>query len=186
MARSVKHWKRQDVAGCETCRLSRTDQGWRLDGVTIDEDGGAPRGFRYIVCLDAAWRPKSARVTGWSDENDFDLTLDRHPTGWAVNGTVDPALQDATDIDLGFTPATNLCAIRRLDLAIGDSGESQAVWLNDNTWQVAPLRQSYRRRSATRYDYRSQTGYETTLTADENGWIVTYPGLWQAHGGHAP
>jgi len=35
------------------------------------------------------------------------------------------------DIDLGFTPATNMNAIKRLQLPIGEHAEFTAVWLDD-------------------------------------------------------
>jgi hypothetical protein len=51
------------------------------------------------------------------------------------------------DVDLGFTPASNTNAIRRLDLGIGETTETIAVWLDTADWTVKPLTQSYERLS---------------------------------------
>ena len=49
------------------------------------------------------------------------------------------------DIDLGFTPATNMVAIRRLGLRVGQEAEAPAAWLNYKTMRLATLAQKYLR-----------------------------------------
>lgn len=49
-----------------------------------------------------------------------------------LNGVDCPAVAGCTDIDLGFSPSTNLLPIRRLSLEVGDTGQSHSG--------VAPVR----------------------------------------------
>ncbi len=48
---------------------------------------------------------------------------------WTANDVVQPALQGCTDIDMGFSPSTNLLPIRRLNLVIGASAPDRAAWV---------------------------------------------------------
>ena len=41
------------------------------------------------------------------------------PKGWFANGVEQDNVAGCLDLDLGFTPATNLFAIRRLSLKVG-------------------------------------------------------------------
>ena len=85
------------------------------------------------------------------------------------------------DVDLGFTPASNTNAIRRLDLRIGASAETTALWLDTDDWTLKPLHQIYTRTGPNRYDYASpQHDYRATLVTDDFGAVLTYPALWQA------
>ena len=98
---------------------------------------------------------------------------------WSVNGGDDNALAGLEDIDLGFTPASNTNAIRRLNLAEGEEAESVAVWLDTEDWNVKPLRQSYCRVGGSAYDYKSPMhDYRATLLVDDFGAVREYPGLW--------
>ena len=72
------------------------------------------------------------------------------------------------DIDLGFTPASNTNAIRRLNLSRDEAADTIAVWLDTGDWTVKSLRQSYRRGNGDTFDYISpQHDYRATLIVDD-------------------
>ena len=88
------------------------------------------------------------------------------------------------DVDLGFTPATNTNAIRRLGLAIGEEVETTAVWLDTEDWGFKPLKQVYRRLSKTEFAYASPShDYAAILITDDFGIVRSYPQLWAAVSG---
>jgi len=76
-----------------------------------------------------------------------------------MNGVVQAAAHDLVDVDLGFTPATNLIAELRLDR----------------------LDQTYQRLDGHRYRYTAPAyGYDDVLTVSPEGFVTTYPALWEA------
>ena len=110
------------------------------------------------------------------------LQLERSAAGtWTVDGTRATHLDGCDDIDLGFTPATNLLPIRRLDLKVGDSAPVRAAWVRFPELSTEVLDQVYARLGTERYLYTSAGGsFRRELTVDEAGFVLDYPELWQA------
>lgn len=88
------------------------------------------------------------------------------------------------ELDLGFTPATNLLPLRRLNLGVGQMAEVRSAWIEWPAADLRPLVQQYRRESVTSYRYEAQLPggdvFSTVLRVDPFGWVVEYGGLWQA------
>jgi hypothetical protein len=100
---------------------------------------------------------------------------------WAVNGAVVPAVHGCIDVDLGFSPSTNLLPIRRLNLRIGEQAAVRAAWVRFPELTVEVLEQTYARLSEETYAYESAGGtFRRELTVNETGFVVEYPGLWRA------
>lgn len=100
---------------------------------------------------------------------------------WTLNGLVVASLENCIDLDLGFTPATNLLPLRRLDLAEGQSAEASAAWLDVAAGTLAVLPQRYQRRSKTTYWYEAPSvNYAALLEVAPTGFVLRYPGLWEA------
>jgi uncharacterized protein len=98
---------------------------------------------------------------------------------WNVNGDSLDQLIGLQDIDLGFTPASNTNAIRRLNLSVGDEAQSAAAWLDTEDWTVKPLQQTYRRLARGKYEYESPAhDFRASLAVDEFGAVQEYPTLW--------
>ncbi|WP_254702632.1 putative glycolipid-binding domain-containing protein [Sulfitobacter sp. THAF37] len=178
-------WRRIDMEGLDACSYCREGDGYSVSGTALYLDGAEPARLEYRVCCTSDWSSGSASVAGWTGDRRRDLSLSRDATGeWLLDGKAVPGVRGLVDIDLGFTPATNTNAIRRLDLAIGEDVETTAVWLDTEDWCFKPLRQVYRRLSETEFAYRSPThGYAATLTADAFGIVREYPELWTAVSG---
>jgi len=83
------------------------------------------------------------------------------------------------DLDLGFTPATNVLPVRWLALRVGESAEVPAAWLDETEWRPKVLRQRYERTADREYRYEvPDAGYATALTVSTAGMVRRYPGLW--------
>ncbi len=173
-------WRRLDTQGHDACRLSRDGDDWVLEGAAVAAEKHALVSVSYRVVCGPDWVTKSATVTGWSNENDISLEIVRDSGGvWHCNGIEAPLLGECTDIDLGFTPATNTCAVRRLQIDVGQRRKATAAWLDDADWQLKPLQQYYLRKAEFSYEYGSPAhGFTAQLTLDENGLVTEYPGVW--------
>ena len=175
-------WKRLDQEGHDACRFTEARDGWTIEGAAVFEHDGNPANLAYRLSCDRQWSTLKASVTGWIGETGLDLRMERGRDGsWSVNGTVVEALAGLKDIDLGFTPASNTNAIRRLNLTAGDEAASTAAWLDTEDWTMKPLPQTYRRLRDDAYAYASpQHDYRATLLVDDFGIIIDYPGLWKS------
>jgi hypothetical protein len=91
-----------------------------------------------------------------------------------------PAVAGCLDLDLAFTPATNILPLRRLGLAVGESREMTAAWVRFPDLSVEPLAQRYTRLDERRVRYESRDGsFTAELEVDEIGLVVRYPPLWE-------
>lgn len=173
-------WRRLDVEGHEACRLSRRDGGFELAGQAVFDEGQGPSCLAYTVLCDDAWRTRMASVRGFVGTADFVCEIERLSDGiWMLNGVAQPEAQGLIDIDLNFTPATNLLAIRRFDLAVGAETPASAAWLTFPERKLIRLDQTYRRLEETRYAYKGY-GYAATLEVSGTGFVFDYPELWKA------
>ena len=175
-------WRRIDAAGMDACSYEISGDGYLISGVAVYQQDGEPVKLEYRISCDPDWSSRSAWVSGWSGTARKEITVSRDQTGlWTANGAEIAGTGGLLDIDLGFTPATNTNAIRRLDLAIGAAAETTAVWLDTEDWRIKPLRQVYRRQSGTEFAYSSPAHvYAAVLLTDDFGIIRLYPQLWAA------
>ena len=166
-------WLRQDRPGNDACRFAEAEGGFLIDGSSTDEAWNV---IRYRVRARDDGTTRRARIGA-----DSRIFVRRDPQGvWTLNGTPVAGLDAALDIDLGFTPATNTLAIRRLKLAPGDEAEIVAAWFDPETERLKPMRQSYRRSGEGEYLYSSDTGFSARLKVDAQGIVREYEGLWKA------
>ncbi len=92
-------------------------------------DGRACR-LDYLVVCDASWQTLSGRVAGWVGEVEVEIELAADAArGWRVSGEECQEVSGCTDLDLNFSPSTNLLPIRRLGLDVGQETEVRAAWL---------------------------------------------------------
>jgi hypothetical protein len=174
-------WDRLDTEGEDSCALFREPQGWRLAGRARFIEDGRHHGLVYSAQCDGAWNALAAHVTGTVDDEKADAVIEKQKDGsWHINGVAGDNTTDCPDIDLAFTPSTNLLAIRRMHLKIGEEGQSHAAYLNVPGWTLDRLEQSYRRLNDTHYAYHSpRGGYHETLDVSEVGFVLSYPHLWR-------
>ena len=172
-------WKRLDTEGRDACRLVRDSGGWRLEGAALFDHGGRACILAYAVECDTQWRTLAARVAGSIGFDRLDLDIQRSGDDWILNGAVQPNARGQVDLDLGFTPATNLIAIRRLALAKGVEIAAPAAYYLEFTLELGLIEQTYRRTGDTTFAYSSRAyNYASELQVSPIGFVTEYPGLW--------
>lgn len=157
--RSVILWRRLDLEGHEVAELSAADAGWRLSGVALVAHDGQPCRLEYNIECDEEWQTRRVRIHGHIGGVPVELDLARNPeNAWHANGTVVAALQGCVDVDLGFSPSTNLLPIRRLGLAIGAAASVRAAWVRFPELTLHVLEQTYTRIDESTYRYERAGG----------------------------
>ena len=174
-------WRRIDLPGHDACILRKTETGWRLQGTALFAVDAQPCQLAYEVACDAAWHARSAAVTGWIGRRAVSLTISaRSQSRWDLDGIDQPAVAGCVDLDLNFTPATNLIAIRRLALNMGEAADAPAAWLDFPEMRLARLAQRYERVSVEQYRYQAPgVHYAEILDVSGAGFVTRYPGLWE-------
>jgi hypothetical protein len=173
-------WRRHDVPGHEAARLMSRNSEWTLGGTAIFLHEGQPCRLDYSITCDSAWLTQTATVSGWIGRREVSIDLQvRTSHRWWLNGVEAPQVAGCIDLDLNFSPSTNLLPIRRLSLAIGHSAEVQAAWLRFPQFELEPLHQTYRRIGDRTYRYESAGGsFVRDLEVTDAGFVAVYPGFW--------
>lgn len=178
-ASAAVQWRRLDRPGRESARLLEGAAGPILAGVVVVAVDRSACCLRYRIACDPAWRTRRVEVSGWIGGGDLEMVIEADSGEWQLDGRAVPALRGCTDVDLAFSPATNLLPIRRLALAVGASRDVEAAWLRFPELRLERLEQTYRRLDETRYRYESRTGFACELVVDEAGLVIDYPGVWE-------
>jgi hypothetical protein len=173
-------WRRLDVPGHEAARLAPQDSEWHLSGTAVFADAGRACSLEYLVVCDRDWRTRSGLVRGWLGDELIALEIIAESGRWRLNGTETPAVDGCVDLDLNFSPSTNLIPIRRLDLAVGAGARVRAAWLRFPDFVLEPLDQMYERTGIESYRYESSGGsFVRDLSVNAAGFVIDYPDLWQ-------
>jgi hypothetical protein len=170
-------WRAQ-AGGVDECELLRRDDSWVLRGRVEGEIGWLGKvSATYEVVSDAEWfTVESVATVGGTQP----VVVRRDDDGrWLANGREVPDVAGCEVVDLGFTPATNTLAIRRLGLGIGDSAEIDAAWVRFPDLMVQRLPQRYTRTGEAAYRYESGE-FRADLEVDEHGLVTRYGDIWVA------
>ena len=175
-------WWCEALTSSEHCVLERTDDGWVFTGVATLVIADRPGHIAWRVQTDDRWRTRAVGARIVSGGEDRAMTIVSDGAGhWRADGDPVPALDGCTDVDLGWTPATNTLPIRRLDLAIADETTIPVAFLRFPELTLVRSDQTYSRLAADRWRYRSGP-YDFELTTDPVTGIVMRYGqqLWRA------
>lgn len=180
MLKQVVAWRRLDTPGHDSCGLLVDDDGWRLIGTAVFRSEEQPCHLRYEVACDTAWRTRAATVRGWIGRTVVQLAIDATPDArWTFNGAAQEDVAGLVDIDLGFTPATNLIQVRRLALAVGQEADAPVAYLDFPALTLGRLEQRYKRVAHDTYAYHApRFDYAGQLQVSNHGFVTQYPGLW--------
>lgn len=178
-------WRGFVFPGHEACRLFSLNSEWHLEGTAVFSYELQTCRLDYQIICDATWHTLFAKVAGWLDTAVVDIQIQTDPTGrWWLNDVEQSEVRDCIDIDLNFSPSTNLLPIRRLSLAVGEEVQLRAAWLRFPSFKLEPLSQSYRRLDEQAYRYESAGGqFITELKVNHSGFVIDYPGIWKAESG---
>ena len=133
-------WRRLDKPGHESARLFYQDSLWYLNGATVFVHDGQPCSINYRLKCDSQWQTISGKIRGWVGDQGigFDISVDSARRWW-LNGVECVEVRGCIDLDLNFSPSTNLIPIRRLNLAVGQKGDVRAAWLRFPSFKFEPL-----------------------------------------------
>jgi hypothetical protein len=176
-------WRRLGKPGHDVCRLERQGDSWQLDGgAAFCHADGRLAQLHYRVRCDRAWHTQWSTVRGWIGSEAIDLSITRSAQGgWKLNDAPVAELGHCVDLDLGFTPATNLLPLRRLHLEDGEGADAPAAWLDLESGSLSELQQRYERRGESDYFYAApRFDYSGTLQVTADGFVSRYPELWEA------
>jgi hypothetical protein len=158
-----------------------------LAGTAVFVSDGQACCLDYSVVADLGWRTLAGRVTGWVGPDRVAVEVTAGAGRWRLKGCDCPAVAGCIDLDLNFSPSTNLLPIRRLGLAVGAEASVRAAWLRFPSFALEPLDQLYRRSGETSYRYESAGGtFIADLTVNSAGFVIEYPGVWQIEGTATP
>ena len=174
------HWRALDRDGEDKCRLARVGEGWMLVGHARFRDEAGFAALDYVVRLDEDWLTRSADISGTYGDETVGWRI-VNEDGWRLNDEAQPQVEGAEDVDLSFTPATNLMPLRRLP-EVGRL-EVRAAWFRLPGGVLEPLDQAYRRERGGLVHYAASSGFETQLVVGPDGFVETYPGLWDVTDG---
>jgi hypothetical protein len=177
-------WRSVDEPWVERCTLlrgeGRPSAAWILDGTVLGTTEREPFDVRYQVFCHENWATTEVVVTALTGTRLREIELVREGERWLVDAAETPELRGSTDIDLGFTPATNTLPIRRLGLKVGESSEIRTAWVRFPELTAEPFPQRYTRLPGRRYLYESLTSdFKAELEVDEFGLVVDYRGVWE-------
>ena len=175
-------WRRIDTAGHEAARIYGDDDGWYLDGAAIFLHEGNPCRLEYLIECDAEWRTTTATIDGWVGDEVIAHEIVVSEDGiWYVDEIEIKAVEGCVDIDLNFSPITNLLPMRRLALAGGESKTVTAAWLRFPSFELERLDQTYTRLDEITVKYESRGGeFVRTLKVNSDGLVLEYPDYWMA------
>lgn len=174
-------WRRLDHPGHESARIFFQDDSWSFQGTAVFSHEQLPCRLDYQVICDSRWHTQSARVAGWVGNRLIEIAIavsdNQH---WSLNEKEIPELAGCVDLDLNFSPSTNLLPIRRLNLHVGQEAEARAAWLRFPSFKLEPLVQVYRRTGETTYRYASGGDeFVTELTVNPVGFVIKYTDFWE-------
>jgi uncharacterized protein len=174
-------WRRLDLPGHDACGLARDGAGWSLRGTAAFLHPAGPASIAYAVRCDSRWQTVSAEIKGLLGGRRVGYSVAHRGRRWSLNGQSIAGLEHLVDLDLGFTPATNLQQIRRVPMPEGVAVALPVAWLDLDAGTLTQLPQIYERRSDTLLRYEAPSvGYQDLLELAPSGFIRKYPGLWEA------
>jgi hypothetical protein len=175
-------WRRLDRPGHEASRVVARPPGWHLAGTAVFSHDRQPCRLDYLVQCDAGWNTVAGRVSGWVGPRDIEIAVAVDAGHrWRLDGRDAAAVTGCIDLDLNFSPSTNLLPIRRLALAVGQEARVSAAWLRFPGFVLERLEQTYRRIATHTYRYESAGGaFVAELEVTAEGLVAVYPGFWAA------
>ena len=172
-------WRRLDRPGHESARLIESPASHELEGTAVFVESNLPVRLDYRIRCDERWLTCEAAVRGWIGSRRIDAEIEVVDGRWMMNGAEMSGLSGCIDVDLNFSPSTNLLPIRRLGLAIGGESLVRAAWLRFPSFELEVLEQRYSR--VDRHVYRYVSGsFTAELEVNEAGFPISYAGVWVA------
>ncbi|MCP8884536.1 putative glycolipid-binding domain-containing protein [Devosia sp. XJ19-1] len=169
--RSIR-WHGLHLATTEQCHVIATSRDTRIRGAIIGPDFG----LFYRLKLDENGNTRTVRIER-TDGQTLELFADG--AGSWSDDRAEPisALRGCIDIDIWPTPLTNSLPIWRHAFTDNQPVRFAMAWIDATSFELKRSEQLYTRLDASHYHYQS-ANFEATLSVDDNGLVVEYPGLF--------
>ncbi|HEV7768667.1 MAG TPA: putative glycolipid-binding domain-containing protein [Thermoanaerobaculia bacterium] len=171
-------WKSLEWPGHESARLLSIEDEHRLEGGAAFLEESDPCRLDYAITCNADWTTRSTTVRGWMGSREIDIVIEAANGVWTMNGEEQPQVAGCLDVDLNFSPTTNLLPIRRLALEVGQFADVRTAWLRFPSFELELLEQRYTRLAEDRVHYKTTTGFAAELRVSPNGLVLDYETLW--------
>src|SRR5437870_3231376 len=101
----MRLWRRLDVPGHESVRLVEHNFG----GVAVFLHDGNPCLLHYVIQCDQKWQTEGVSVRGWCGDKQINIDIEVDAARrWRMNDEEIAAVEGCIDIDLNFSPTTNI------------------------------------------------------------------------------
>ncbi len=173
-------WRNIVQKGHEYCQLLSDDESYSLEGTAVFLHDSKACQLNYQINCDHLWQTRDAHIDGWVGLERISLhTRTDAEHRWWVNDKQVTKVSGCIDIDLNFSPCTNLIPIRRLRMQVGEKANLTAAWLRFPSFKLEPLPQQYERLDGLRYRYSSDHGmFVADLQTNELGFVLEYLPFW--------
>lgn len=177
-------WISLDGGRIERVRVSTNAAGFSAKGLIARRGEHALSSFQYRIEGDASWRLRRIIVHEFNNpDRRLELVTDGRGRWWDLSGASVPDLEDCLDLDIEASPFTNTLAIRRLDLAPGESREICAAFVGIPDLDASRFMQRYSRipgrTDPDLYRYEGlESDFTVELPVDSNGLLLEYPGYF--------
>jgi len=173
-------WLSATLQSAEHCIVRPGSRHATVTSTTLLPYGDVPARLDYTIATSPLWETLEVSIELSAGEYRQTVSLDHTNDGWLVNGTPRADLDDCIDVDLGWTPATNMLPLRRAPINRLRSSLTTAAWVRFPELDVVPSDQKYTRLAGDRVRYQSST-LEAELIVTPDGLVTTYgDGLWEA------
>lgn len=166
--------------GFEVAQFATSAKGTTITGTTLGDEDGTAWNLQYTIDVDESWRAIHAVI---ESKNGRRLKVQTDGDGrWAINGKHEPRLDGCLDIDLEGSVVTNTLPVHRLALAVGQRGDSSAVYVRVKELVVERLEQTYQRLpdagDSFVFDYEApRFEYHDHLRFAPDGLVIDYPNI---------
>ena len=151
-AHQTAFWRSLFTPGHDLATVAPALVGWHLNGMSVFQGDNGPVAVNYSVEVDENWLTRRGSLRGFAGGRRFFHSIERKEDGWTLDGKWN-GLAQLTDLDFGFTPATNLQQLRRAALEVGQRAEFSVAWFDIGKEKLVDLPQIYERRDETHYWY---------------------------------
>jgi hypothetical protein len=173
-------WQLLQGTGLERFEFAQAGELWILRGTVLTLSNAAAE-MKYEIVCNGQFCTQSAHIALRDALGERTTEVVRENGHWYQNEAQVEGLDEAIDIDLGWSPSTNTLPIRRLSLTVGESsGPVRAAWVQFPELKLQLLEQEYHRVDDRVYLYLGGGGrFQAKLLVDEYGMVEEYEGFWK-------
>jgi hypothetical protein len=173
-------WSGREYYSLENCLIDTSETGTEINSTIIGSYQGKIYQVTYRIKTNEYWETMFAAITSRHSNQTQTIQLEGDGEGnWVYDGKKAEQFTGCIDIDIPLTPFTNTLPIRRLKLHQHQEQVIQVIYCDLLEQRIEPVRQQYRRLSATEYHYQNiPNDFEANIVVDELGFVVDYPSLF--------